>query len=144
MGGALRARDVVGKVALGVLVGGALARLLGALYRKHHLLASLPGPDARTLSAKGHEEELKKVGLGHRTHSGLIDRLQGGSNRQTLAPCMYTVSQAGGLCKYLLQLHARHGPVVRLVLGGEVFVSVCDTKVGTPRLEEMVDFECGA
>lgn len=37
--------------------------------------------------------------------------------------------QAGGLCKYLLELHARHGPIVRIVLGGEVFVSICDTKV---------------
>lgn len=56
-----RARDVVGKVALGVLVGGAVARLLGALYRRHHLLTSLPGPAARTLSATGHEAELTKV-----------------------------------------------------------------------------------
>ncbi|KAM3570649.1 hypothetical protein VYU27_007292 [Nannochloropsis oceanica] len=35
----------------------------------------------------------------------------------------------GGLCKYLLALHAEYGLVLRLVLGGEVFVSVCDTKV---------------
>jgi hypothetical protein len=61
MGGAVRARDVAGRVALGVLVGGALARLLGALYRRHHLLTSLPGPEARTLSTQGHEGELKKV-----------------------------------------------------------------------------------
>lgn len=60
---------------------------------------------------------------------GWIDRSQVGFGKHKPIACMYTVSQAGGLCKYLLQLHARHGPVVRLVLGGEVFVSVCDTKV---------------
>lgn len=57
----VRARDVAAKVALGVLVGGAVAHFLGLLYRRHHLLTALPGPEARTLSAKGHEEELKKV-----------------------------------------------------------------------------------
>lgn len=55
---------MVGKVALGVLVGGAVARLLGALYRRHYLLTSLPGPAARTLSATGHEAELTKVSGG--------------------------------------------------------------------------------
>ena len=35
--------------------------LLAQLYRKHHLLTSLPGPKAGTLSMKGHEEELEKV-----------------------------------------------------------------------------------
>lgn len=62
-GGGGRARELAGKVALGVLVGGAVARLLGALYRRHHLLTSLPGPEARTLSTRGHEEELKKASL---------------------------------------------------------------------------------
>ncbi|EWM20396.1 hypothetical protein Naga_101148g3 [Nannochloropsis gaditana] len=90
------------KVAVGVAALAsipAVLHLLGAVYKKYHLLTSLPGPPARTLSAKGHEEELK---------------------------------QHGGLCKYLLALHAAHGPVLRLVLGGEVFVSVCDTQVPLP------------
>jgi hypothetical protein len=52
------------KVAVGVAALAsipAVLHLLGAVYKKYHLLTSLPGPPARTLSAKGHEEELKEV-----------------------------------------------------------------------------------
>lgn len=149
-GGGGRARDVAGKIALGVLVGGAVARLLGALYRRHHLLTALPGPPARALGARGHEAELKEVGcwwcLGG--WAGLVGggvgvgvyifmcgwvgpSQRGAPVTQPTPPLMYVKKQAGGLCKYLLQLHATHGPIVRLVLGGEVFVSICDTQVRT-------------
>ena len=62
--GTTTGRSLAQNVALGLGIITTLPvflSLLAQLYRKHHLLTSLPGPKAGTLSMKGHEEELKKV-----------------------------------------------------------------------------------